>query len=148
MHLSIKAKQIGGISLIVGLAVVALSAIHLSTLVKISLEESGARADLLVAAIFQRARLVVPGQADPYEALRQDGGLRSILESSAYSKSVVYAAIVDPDGVAVVHSVPDRQGKPLAPAGGLDEVLALPRRHESAFSLSTKVMVPTSGFPS
>ncbi|HOC17602.1 MAG TPA: ATP-binding protein [Vicinamibacterales bacterium] len=147
MHLSIKAKQIGGISLIVGLAVVALSAIHLSTLVKISLEESGARADLLVAAIFQRARLVVPGQADPYEALRQDGGLRSILESSAYSKSVVYAAIVDPDGVAVVHSVPDRQGKPLAPAGGLDEVLALPRRQQVARVYSSESLTLEVGQP-
>lgn len=147
MHLSIKAKQIGGISLIVGLAVVALSAIHLSTLVRIGLEESRARADLLGAAIFQRARLVVPGQADPYEALRQDGGLRSILESSAYSKSVVYAAIVDPSGVAVAHSVPDREGKVLPPAGRLDEVLQLPRRAQVARVYSSESLTLEVGQP-
>ncbi len=147
MHLSIKAKQIGGISLIVGLAVVALSAIHLSTLVRIGLEESKARADLLVAAIFQRARLVVPGQADPYQALRQDGGLRSILESSAYSKSVVYAAVVDPAGVAVAHSVPDREGKVLPPAGLLDEVLQLPRRRQVVRVYSSESLTLEVGQP-
>ena len=147
MHLSIKAKQVGGISLIVGLAVVALSAVHLSTLVRIGLEESKARADLLVAAIFQRARLVVPGQADPYEALRQDGGLRSILESSAYSKSVVYAAVVDPEGVAVVHSVPDREGKVLSPTGLLDDVLKLPRRGQVARVYSSESLTLEVGQP-
>ncbi|MBP1634545.1 MAG: zraS 4 [Acidobacteria bacterium] len=147
MHLSIKAKQIGGISLIVGLAMIALSAAHVSTLVRIGLEESKARADLLVAAIYQRARAVVPGQPDPYAALRQDGGLRSILESSAYSKSVVYAAVVDPRGVAVVHSVPEREGKVLPPAGRLDDVLALPRRAQVRRVYSSQSLTLEVGQP-
>jgi hypothetical protein len=127
VRLSIKSKQIGGISLIVGLAIVALSAAHLTTLVRIGLEESKARADLLVAAIFQRARTVVPGQPDPYKALREDGGLRTILESSVYTKSVLYAAIVDAQNVAVAHSEPAREGILLAPASALEDVLLLPR---------------------
>ncbi|HSK09404.1 MAG TPA: ATP-binding protein [Vicinamibacterales bacterium] len=147
MHLNIKTKQIVGISLIVGLAVFALSAAHLSTLVRIGLEESKARADLLGAAIFQRARAVVPGQADPYAALRADGGLRAILESSAYSKSVVYAAVVDTQGMAVAHSVPDNEAKLLPGAGGLDDVLALPRHQQVLRVYSSESLTLEVGQP-
>ena len=127
MHLSIKAKQIGGISLIVALAIVALSYAHLTSLVRISLEESRTRGELLRNAIYHRAQAVVPGQADPYSALRQDGGLRAILESTAYeTRSVLYAAICDTGGKAIAHSVPDREGKSVPSAGSLEDVLAMP----------------------
>ena len=44
---------------------------------------------------------MVSADADPdaaYQALREDPGLRSILESSLYSKNVTFAAIVDVNG--------------------------------------------------
>ena len=71
---------------------------------------------MLSQAIFQRARQVVAeGGADPYGALRADGGVRSILESSVgYSENVTYAAIVDKDGIAVAHLFPTLEGQPLA----------------------------------
>ena len=82
--------------------VVALSAYHFSTLARVSMQESASRADLLRHAIFQRAHDVVPGAADPYKALQQDGGIRALLESSvAYSGNVTYAAIVTIAGQAV-----------------------------------------------
>src|SRR5262245_3785328 len=61
---------------------------------------------MLAQAIFQRAREVVAqGVTDPYEALRTDGGIRSIIESSTANwPSVNYVAIVDAKGVAVVHN--------------------------------------------
>ena len=79
MHLGIKAKQVGGVSLIVGLAVVMLSLLHVTFVARVLLEESRARGELLANTIFQRAKDVVPGQAEPYAALRADGGLRAIL---------------------------------------------------------------------
>ena len=85
MHLGIKAKQIGGVSLIVGLAVVALSLLHVTFVARVLLEESRARAELLANTIFQRAKDVVAGQADPWAAISADGGLRAILESSAFA---------------------------------------------------------------
>src|SRR5580765_8032167 len=113
MRLSIKAKQVAGVTTIVGLAVVVLSAVYLSSLARIRLEESQARGDLLANAIYQRARAAIAegtnGQ-DPAEALRTDSGLRSILEASAYSKHVTYAAIVDVDGIAIAHSDADLVG--------------------------------------
>jgi signal transduction histidine kinase len=112
--LSIKAKQVAGVTTLVVLIVAVLSAYHLATLARLSLQETASRAELLSRAIFQRAREVVATEEaakDPYAALRQDGGIRSILESSiGYSANVTYAAIVDPGGKAVAHSFPSQEG--------------------------------------
>ena len=127
MHLSIKAKQIGGISLIVALAILVLSYVFLTTLVEVSLKESAARGELLKNAIYHRAQAVVPGQANAHEALREDGGLRSILESTIYeTRSVLYADIRDATGKAIVSSDPTREGKQAPAVGRLDDVLAMP----------------------
>ncbi|MCA1559401.1 MAG: hypothetical protein LC753_06345 [Acidobacteria bacterium] len=101
-------------TLVVGVVAV-LSALHLATLARLSMQETASRAQLLASAIFQRARdVAVSGAGDPYDALRRDGGVRSILESSiGYSPNVIYAAIVNPDGVAVAHSFPSLEGAPL-----------------------------------
>ena len=113
--MSIKAKQVAGVTMLVVVIVAILSAYHLSTLSAFLLDETSSRAELLSRALFQRAREVVgEGTPDPYAALRQDGGIRSILQSSiGYSAHVTYAAIVDPRGVAIVHAFPSREGLPM-----------------------------------
>lgn len=114
MALSIKAKQVAGVTTIVGFAVVVLSAIHLTRLARLDLQESESRGQMLANALYQRARDAVRGQPDPYAAIRDDPGVRSILESSiAYSKNVTYAAVVDPSGVAVAHSFRSLDGTTL-----------------------------------
>jgi signal transduction histidine kinase len=123
MRLSIKTKQVAGVTSIVGLAVVVLSGFYLASLARIRLEESRARGELLANAIYQRAREAVKTGSDPSAALRADAGLRSILESSAYSSNVTYAAIVDVTGIAIVHSDTTRIGQPLAPYGDLNVLL-------------------------
>ena len=120
MRLSIKAKQVAGVTSIVGLAVVVLSGVYLSSLARIRLEESKARGELLAYAIYQRAREVVAVGVESGAALRADAGLRSILESSAYSSDVTYAAIVDVAGIAIVHNDDTRIGRPLPPNADLD----------------------------
>ncbi len=118
--MTIKTRQVVGVTALVGVIVAVLSLVHLATLARLSLQETASRGDLLANAIFQRAREVVPGTADPHAALRQDPGLRSILESAiAYSKNVAYAAIVDPSGVAIAHSFPGLEGRPLPPQDDL-----------------------------
>ena len=124
MRLSIKTKQVLGVTSIVGLAVVVLSGFYLASLARVRLEESKARAELLANAIYHRAREVVAkGAHDPSAALRADEGLRSILESSAYSRNVTYAAILDVGSVAIVHSDTARIGQRLPPYGDLDALL-------------------------
>lgn len=108
--MSIKAKQVAGVTTLVVVIVAILSGYHLSTLSRFLLSETASRAELLSQALFQRARIVVRERPSaPYQALRDDGGIRAILESSGYSENVTYAAIVDPDGVAIA-AFPTRDG--------------------------------------
>jgi signal transduction histidine kinase len=113
MRLGIKGKQVFGVTSLVGVVVVILSLLHLARLARVSLEESKARAELLSKAVFQRAREVVTPGSDPYEALRSDPGLRSLLESALYSRNVTFAAIVDTHNVAIAHDDPTFEGQVL-----------------------------------
>jgi signal transduction histidine kinase len=123
MRLGIKGKQVVGVTSIVVTVVVVLSVLQLARLARVSLDESSARAELLANAIYHRAQQVVVGGAEPLAALRADPGLRSILESSLYSKNVMYAALVDVHGVAVAHADRSLEGRPLPPVGDLNKLL-------------------------
>jgi signal transduction histidine kinase len=125
MRLSIRAKQVLGVTALVGVVVTALSIHALAEQARVRLEESQARGQLLARAIYQRSRAVVPTATDPYAAIRDDGGLRAILESSIYSQSVTYAAVVDPHGKVVAHYDPLFIGRTLPDAPRLDDLVAL-----------------------
>ncbi len=125
MRLGIKAKQVLYVTSIVGAVVVVLSLMHLARLAQVSLEESKSQAELLANAIYQRARAIVQNAGrNSADALQADPGLRSILESSLYSKTVTFAAIVDTAGFAVAHADPKREGLPLPGAANLDDLLS------------------------
>jgi signal transduction histidine kinase len=62
--------------------------------------------------------------SDPYQALRADPGLRSILESALYSKHVTFAAIADVQNVAITHADPMLEGRPIPPGDDLNDVLS------------------------
>ena len=134
--MSIKAKQVAGVTTLVVVVVSALSAYHLATLARLTLQETASRGEMLAQAIFQRASdVVAQGAPDAYEALRADGGLRSILEStSAYSLNVMYAAVVNKDGIAIAHSFASIEGQqmprqedlaPLVTARAVDQFRAV-----------------------
>ena len=153
--MSIKAKQVAGVTTLVVLIVAALSGYHLATLARLSLQETASRAELLSRAVFQRAREVVATPtADPYAALRRDGGIRSILESSiGYSRNVTYAAIVNPDGVAVAHSFPSQEGTlmpeqedftPIVEAGALEQLRAV--YSDRTFELREQILAGSGQF--
>jgi signal transduction histidine kinase len=110
MRLGIKGKQIAGVTAIVGIAIVVLSALHVARLAEVVLHESHARGQLLANAIFHRAREVVTGSKDPYASLRTDPGLRAILESSIYGESVTDASLLDTMGTIVASSDPTQLG--------------------------------------
>ena len=110
--MSIKAKQVAGVTTLVVAIVAIMSAYHLATLARMSLEETQLRGEMLARAIYQRARAVVPPPGtDLATALRQDGGIRSMLESGiGYTPNVTYAAIVDAKGVVIAHPFPSQEG--------------------------------------
>jgi signal transduction histidine kinase/PAS domain-containing protein len=126
MRLSIKTKQVLGVTSTVGAVVVALSVYHLATLARVSLEQSDARAKLVIRAIYQRAQMIVPRVTDDqYAALEQDGGLRAILEASMYSPDVTDAAIVTPAGIVVAHNDREWVGLPLPERQPISVILEL-----------------------
>lgn len=158
MRLGIKAKQVLGVTSIVGLVVVALSAIQLSSLARMNLEGSQARGELLAQTIFQRARTVVAEGSDPYAALKDDSGIRSLLESSiAFSPNVTYAAIVDTTGRIVAHSDPTLDGHQLPPApelrrlldrSGFGQLLAIYEGHGRTLEISQPLQLNDTQFGS
>ena len=125
MRLNIKTKQVLGVTSTVGAVVVALSVYHLGALTRFSLEESRARGLLLSRAIYQRAQGVAPRASDAYEALREDAGLKSILESSIYSHDVTDAAIVDPANRIVAHYDPSRIARVLPERQQVNDLLKM-----------------------
>jgi signal transduction histidine kinase len=123
MRVSIKTKQVAGVTFIVGLAAVVLSAYYLTSLARVRLEESGAHGELLANAVFQRASAVVRTEQEPITALGTDAGLQSILESSAYSKQLAYGAIVDAAGKALAHSDSSLVGQVMPSYDSVDALL-------------------------
>jgi signal transduction histidine kinase len=126
MRLGIKGKQVLSVTSLVGAVVVVLSILNLVNLAGVSLGESQARAELLAGAIYSRAREVIVPGVDPFESLRRDPGLRSMLSASLLAKNVTFAAIADLDGKAAVHADPALEGQPLPAGGNLRTVLAEP----------------------
>jgi signal transduction histidine kinase len=121
---SIKAKQVAGVTTLVMVVVAVLSAYHLSTFSEFLLDETRSRAGQLSGSLFQRAReVVIEHPQDPYGGLRADGGIRSILNSSLDSEHFSFAAIVDPKGVAVVHAIQGREGRPLDQNEDFDSIV-------------------------
>ena len=111
MRLSLRARQVTVVTSLALFSIVVLAGVYLSSLVRLGLEENRARGELLARAIFHRARLVVGTAEDPQLALRDDPGIRAILESSiAYTESVTYATVVDTYGTAIAHSSPLLEG--------------------------------------
>lgn len=124
MRLGIRAKQIAGVTAIVGLSVIALSGLAVERISRFLFEESITRGKILALATYQRAREVVPVSADPYAGLRDDPGLRNILQSSLYDKSVTFTAILDTQDTVVASSDPSLVGRPLPPAEDLERLAA------------------------
>ena len=124
MTLSFRARQAATVTVLVLGAMLTLGSINLASLVRLSLEESRERGELLAHALFHRARVVVQGAPDACAALREDPGIRAILESSiAYTESVTYAAIITTDGIAIAHSSPLREGQPQPEGLSLNDLL-------------------------
>ena len=111
MRFTIRVKQIVGVTAIVGLAVVALSVLYAARLTDVVLHESYSRGQLMARTILHRAGAVVTGEGDPWAQLRDDSGLRSIIESSAYSDNITTATIVDTSGIIMLANLRSMVGQ-------------------------------------
>ncbi len=127
--MSIKAKQVAGVTALVVLVVAGMIAVQIASLTRLRIDETASRAKTLKEAMLHRAAVVVreAGTGDSYAALRKDGGMRSILESAVTNQpdtnTILYAAIVDTKGIAVAHSTPDLEGQPTPELEDLSKIV-------------------------
>src|SRR5918994_2243442 len=123
MRVSLRVRQTAAVTLLIALAMTALSVQHLANLARVGLEDSRGIGDLIGRMIYQRAREAIATGGDP-EALRTDQGIRSILESTAvYGRNVTYAAVVDNESRAIAHSFPAAEGQKIEAGENLAAVL-------------------------
>lgn len=99
---------------------------HLTSVARITLRAASDEGEMLARQLFhQSARGIEGSEWTSLEALRSNPGIRALLEGIVgYSHTVVYAAIADPAGRAVVHSDPAQEGTPLPSRESLKTVLA------------------------
>jgi signal transduction histidine kinase len=124
MRASLRVRQTAAVTVLIALAMLVLSVQHVANLARVGLEDSHGIGDLLGRTIYQRARDAIAAGGDPAASLRDDAGIRSILESTAaYSRNVTYAAVVDNEGRAIAHSFPAAEGQRIEPGENLAAVL-------------------------
>ncbi len=126
MILSVRAREVLAITIVVLLVVAVTTIAHLVSVAQITLQAAAEEGRLLAHQLFhQIARLIPLGQTPSLDVLQRDPSIRALLEGIVgYSRVVVYAVIVDPAGRAVVHSDSALQGKTLDLPENLDDVLS------------------------
>jgi PAS domain S-box-containing protein len=126
MRLGVRGREALVVSLLTLLVVATATAIHLSQLSRVVVQEAVKQADLIAKQIYAQAGRALqraPG-ADPLTALRDDPDLRSFLDAAVgYSPHLLYALVADHTGVVVMHTERLREGKPEPERPNLDGLL-------------------------
>ncbi|MDH4065550.1 MAG: hypothetical protein OEW19_14215, partial [Acidobacteriota bacterium] len=124
MPLSIKQKQVVGVTTIVVLIAVGLSVLQIGTLVRVLLEQGAARAELVAASIVHQTNSALVSRETAYQDIRSSPTVLSALESAMYSPEVLYAAIVDRTRTVVAANDPSRVGRTLPRGEDLTRLVA------------------------
>lgn len=124
MRLSIKQKQVLGVTAMVAIVVTALSLLQLASLARVLLEESRARAELMANGVYLQARDVITSREAAFAELRQSRSVQSALEAAMYSRDVVDAVIVDAANTVLSSSDPMQVGKTVPARVPLNNILA------------------------
>ena len=141
MHLRLKTKLVIAITAMVVALVTALSYVYIAQLVQERIADAYDNGDFVAHQIFNGARQALeldltdfdqtridPNNPDELrkavqDSLQSDAGLNNILQSVVgYSLSIYDAAIVDANGIAILHTDAILQNKPMSPRPDFDTV--------------------------
>jgi signal transduction histidine kinase len=114
--LGLRAREVLVVSLLTFLVVATTTLLNISYLTRRTLEETYRHGELLTRQIYGlSARTLLRGsEVDPARALAEDRELRDFLNLAVqYSPQVLYIAITDPSGRAILHTDPQKQGHAL-----------------------------------
>jgi PAS domain S-box-containing protein len=125
-RLGVRGREALVVSLLTLLVVSTATAIHLSQLSRVVVQEAVKQAELIAKQIYaqtSRALQRTPG-ADPLAALRDDPELRSFLDASVgYAPHLLYALVTDHTGTVLLHTERQKEGKPEPERPNLDGLL-------------------------
>ncbi len=126
MRLGVRVKEALVVTVLTLLVVATTTAIHLSQLSRVVVQEAARQSDLIAKQIYAqigRALARAPS-ADPEQTLRSDPELRGFLDASVgYSPHLLYALIADRSGTTILHTERDREGAPALERAGLEGLL-------------------------
>jgi signal transduction histidine kinase len=125
MRLSIKQKQVLGVTLMVALIVIALSVLHLNNTAGVLLAESRDRFELFGSSVYSQAASAIASPETAYNDVRTSKYVQSALQSALYSQDTLDASIVDPSGVIIASSDPEQVGKTVPRRPQLNDLIAL-----------------------
>lgn len=125
MRLSLKQKQVLGVTLMVALIVIALSLLHLVNTAGVLLAESRDRFELFASSVYSQAAAAIATPDTAYQDVRSSKYVQSALQSALYSQDTVDASIVDPTGVVIASSDPSQVGKTVPRRPQLNDLIAL-----------------------
>jgi signal transduction histidine kinase len=113
LRISVRTKQIAGVTGIVFAVVALLGGYYVRSIADVLITDTRTRSDFIANSVFHMITRLAQEGGDLTEAIRKDGGLQSTLEASAFSRHAQYAAVVGRDGVAIAHSDPTQQALPM-----------------------------------
>ncbi|HVG83225.1 MAG TPA: ATP-binding protein [Vicinamibacterales bacterium] len=126
MPLSIKQKQVLGVTTIVVLVVMGLSVLQIGTLVRVLLQQAATRAEVVAASVIHQTSGAVLSRETAYQDIRSSTTVLSALESAMYSPEVQYAAILDPTRTVVAANDPAQVGRTLPRGEDLPTLVVAP----------------------
>jgi PAS domain S-box-containing protein len=126
MRLGIRGREALVVSLLTLLVVATATAIHLSQISRVVVQEAVKQADMIAKQIYAQSgrALQRAPDADPLDALQKDPELRSFLDASVgYSPHLLYALISDSAGTVLLHTERMKEGQPEPARPNLDGLL-------------------------
>ena len=124
MRLSLKQKQVMGVTAMVVVIVIALSVLHLLNTAGVLLEESRDRFELFGSSVYSQVAKAIVSRETAYADVRTNAFVQSALQSALYSADTIDAFIVDPTGVVIASSDPEQVGKTVPRRPQLNDLIA------------------------
>ncbi len=126
MRFGVGFKEALAVTLLTLLVVATTTAVHLSQLTRVVVQEASRQASLVAQQIYAQSAQALarsPG-SNPRDVLRRDHDLRSLLDASVgYSPHLLYAYIADRTGKTLLHTERQREGALAVPRRNLNELL-------------------------
>ena len=125
MRLSLKQKQVLGVTAMVAAIVIALSLLHLIITAGVLLDAVRTRFELYGSAVYSQAASAIITPESAYDDVRTNRNVQAVLQSALYSVDVFDASIVDTAGVVIASTNPDQVGKAVARRPQLNDLIAM-----------------------